>query len=160
MALGSRAILEFTIRRGDKDETTENAPANAAEDAEGFDLVDWCKTHKTTRKTEALLRREALDSPEALTLLTSQDLYELGLPLGQPKLIQVALSMWQPGNSKNDASPDASDRPSIDRALGDVKEPMAVRSRLLASMASGGRLTRWGLQVRRLTLHSLMVCPR
>ena len=88
---------------GDKDETTENAPANAGDDAEGFDLVDWCKTHKITRKTEALLRREALDSPEALALLITQDLYELGLLLGQRK----RLYRWQPGNSKNDASGDA-----------------------------------------------------
>ena len=29
--------------------------------------------------------------------------------------------MWQPGNSKNDASGDASDRPPSDRALGDVQ---------------------------------------
>ena len=112
-------ILEFTM--GDKDDTTENAPANAGDEAEGFDLVDWCKTHKINRKTEALLRREALDSPEALALLTTQDLYELGLPLGQRKLMQVALSIWQPGNSKNDASGDTSDRPPSDRALGDVQ---------------------------------------
>ena len=83
--------------------------------------MDRCKTHKITRKTEALLRKEALDSPEALALLTTQDLYELGLPLGQRKLMQVALSMWQPDNSKNDASGDASDRPPTDRALGDVQ---------------------------------------
>ena len=116
---GLIVILEFTM--GDKDGTTENAPANAGDETEGFDLVDWCKTHKITRKTEALLRKEALDSPEALALLTTQDLYELGLPLGQRKLMQVALSIWQPGTSKNDASGDASDRPPSDRALGDVQ---------------------------------------
>ena len=99
-----------------------------------FDLVDWCKMHKITRKTEALLREEALDSPKALNFLTTQDLHGLGLPLGQLKLMQVALSIWQTATARTMHQVILQIINQDTEPWGMFKEQMAVRSRWSALM--------------------------
>ena len=60
--------------------------------AEQFNLQDWCKAAELTRKTEGTLSKEELTSLDALKMLEPVDLREMGLPIGQRKLLQQAVA--------------------------------------------------------------------
>ena len=60
--------------------------------AEQFNLQDWCKAAGLTRKTEGTLSKEELTSLDALKMLEPVDLREMGLPIGQRKLLQQAVA--------------------------------------------------------------------
>jgi hypothetical protein len=61
-----------------------------------FDMPAWAKKYGLTRKTEATLSAEEITSPEALLALLPQDLMELALPIGQRRLLQVAIDALRP----------------------------------------------------------------
>ena len=60
--------------------------------AEQFNLQDWCKAAGLTRKTEGTLSKKELTSLDALKMLEPVDLREMGLPIGQRKLLQQAVA--------------------------------------------------------------------
>ena len=60
--------------------------------AEEFNLQDWCKDAGLSRKTESTLTKEELVRPEALVTLETGEIRELGLPIGQRKLFQLAIA--------------------------------------------------------------------
>ena len=76
--------------------------------AEQFNLQDWCKAAGLTRKTEGTLSKEELTSLDALKMLEPVDLREMGLPIGQRKLLQQAVASLRtdqdrvPGGVRND----------------------------------------------------------
>ena len=59
---------------------------------EEFNLQDWCKDAGLSRKTESTLTKEELVTPEALVTLETGEIRELGLPIGQRKLFQLAIA--------------------------------------------------------------------
>ena len=61
---------------------------------EDFCLADWCKKHSLSRKTEGIFDKEEL-SVESIPLLDHGEIRELGLPLGQRKLLQKAVAELQ-----------------------------------------------------------------
>ena len=61
------------------------------EELEEFNFQDWCKDAGLGRKTESTLTREELVTPETLVTLEPRDIRELGLPIGQRKLFQLAI---------------------------------------------------------------------
>ena len=61
---------------------------------ENFTLMDWWKENSLSRKTEGVLIKEELDA-ESIFLLDYGEIRELGLPLGQRKLLQKAIAeLW------------------------------------------------------------------
>ena len=58
---------------------------------QGFDMTVWAQTCGINRKTTGVLRKEDIVSKDTLILLTEKDLMELGLSLGQRKLVAAAI---------------------------------------------------------------------
>ena len=54
-------------------------------------MTVWAQTCGINRKTTGVLRKEDIVSKDTLILLTEKDLMELGLSLGQRKLVAAAL---------------------------------------------------------------------
>ena len=58
---------------------------------QGFDMTIWAQTCRINRKTTDILCKDDIVSKDTLILLTKKDLIELGLPLGQRKLVVAAI---------------------------------------------------------------------
>ena len=56
-----------------------------------FDFESWCKTTQLKEATVETLKKEDLDSEEALKLLTPKDVEGLGLSVGQKRVLESAV---------------------------------------------------------------------
>ena len=56
-----------------------------------FNFDTWCTATKLTETSVDILKKEDLDTEEALQLLTPMDLEKLGLSIGQKCVLEVAL---------------------------------------------------------------------
>ena len=56
-----------------------------------FDFNSWYETNQLKEATIEVLKKEDLDSEEALKLLTSNDSESLGLSVGQKRIFEAAL---------------------------------------------------------------------
>ena len=56
-----------------------------------FDFKSWCEGNQLKEATIEVLKKEDLDSEEALKLLTSNDSENLGLSVGQKHIFEAAL---------------------------------------------------------------------
>ena len=62
---------------------------NASSD---FEFDSWAREFKLARSTTSILRREGCEDHTALTSLTRSDVLRLDLPVGQCRLLMVALA--------------------------------------------------------------------
>ena len=56
-----------------------------------FNFNTWCTTAQLKEATVEVLKKEDQDSEEAFQLLTVKDVEELGLSVGQKRVLEVAL---------------------------------------------------------------------
>ena len=81
----------------DNEETQDTSPE--------FSLEEWCKVSGLNRKTSGLLRTQELTSPTCLVLVDKKDVANMGLPLGQHKLLIKAIQeLIQTGKGPTQAS--------------------------------------------------------
>lgn len=77
---------------GENTEDIDN-PENEAETPE-FDFNEWATEIGLNRKTTAKLKQEDLCTERTLALLVSTDIRELGLAIGQRKLLETAIQQF------------------------------------------------------------------
>lgn len=66
-----------------------------------FEFKSWCQANQLKEATIQTLRKEDLDSEEALKLLTANDTEALGLSVGQKQVLEAALKkLKQTGGKK------------------------------------------------------------
>ena len=63
--------------------------------ANEFDFTSWSKRNALKEATVETLEKEDLDSEDALKLLTAKDVEDLGLTVGQKRLLAAALKTLQ-----------------------------------------------------------------
>ena len=69
-----------------------------------FDFKSWCETNQLKEATIEVLKKEDLDSEEALKLLTSNDFESLGLSVGQKRIFEAALRKLKQTGAKEKTS--------------------------------------------------------
>ena len=85
----------------------------------------WCTATALTETSVNILKKEDLDTQEALQLLTPTDLEKLGLSIGQKRVFEAALKKLRK---------DVSEKPSLGDATG-ASDPITTKS-----LASDGGL--------------------
>ena len=65
-----------------------------------FNFDTWCTATKLTETSVDILKKEDLDTEEALQLLTSTDLEKLGLSIGQKRDLEAALKKLRKDHEK------------------------------------------------------------
>ena len=90
-----------------------------------FNFDTWCTATKLTETSVDILKKEDLDTEEALQLLTLTDLAKLGLSIGQNCILEAALKKLQK---------DVNEKPSPGDATG-ANDPITTKS-----LASDGGL--------------------
>ena len=90
-----------------------------------FNFDTWCTATKLTETSVDILKKEDLDTEEALQLLTPTDLEKLGLSIGQKRVLEAALKKWRK---------DVNEKPSPGDATG-ASDPITTKS-----LASDGGL--------------------
>ena len=83
-----------------------------------FNFDTWCTATKLTETSVDILKKEDLNTEEALQLLTLMDLENLGLSMGQKCVLEAALKKWQK---------DVNEIPSPGDAIG-ASNPITTRS--------------------------------
>ena len=74
-------------------------------EGEIFEISEWAIENGINRKTVSVLRKEELTSKDSLILLNETDIVELGLTMGQRKLLFAAISKLKQGlNNKSQES--------------------------------------------------------
>ena len=66
-----------------------------------FNFDTWCTATKLTETSVDILKKEDLDTEEALQLLTPTDLEKLGLSIGQKRVLEAALKKSERMSTKN-----------------------------------------------------------
>ena len=69
-----------------------------------FDFASWSKSNALKEATVETLKKEDLDSEDALKLLTAKDVEDLGLTVGQKRLLAAALTTLQAPSVKPDVA--------------------------------------------------------
>ena len=90
-----------------------------------FNFDTWCTATKLTETSVDILKKEDLDTEEALQLLTPTDLEKLGLSIGQKRVLEAALKKLRQ---------DVNEKPSPGDATG-ASDPITTKS-----LASDGGL--------------------
>ena len=90
-----------------------------------FNFETWCTATKLTETSVDILKKEDLDTEEALQLLTPTDLEKLGLSIGQKRVLEAALKKLRK---------DVNEKPSPGDATG-ASDPITTKS-----LASDGGL--------------------
>ena len=90
-----------------------------------FNFDTWCTATKLTETSVDILKKEDLNTEEALQLLTSTDLEKLGLSIGQKRDLEAALKKLPK---------DVNEKPSLGDATA-ASDPITTKS-----LASDGGL--------------------
>ena len=90
-----------------------------------FNFDTWCTATKLTETSVDILKKEDLDTEEALQLLTPSDLEKLGLSIGEKRVLEAALKKLRK---------DVTEKPSPGDATG-ASDPITTKS-----LASDGGL--------------------
>ena len=90
-----------------------------------FNFDTWCTATKLTETSVDYLKKEDLDTEEALQLLTSTDLEKLGLSIGKKRDLEAALKKLRK---------DVNEKPSLGDATA-ASDPITTKS-----LASDGGL--------------------
>ena len=69
-----------------------------------FDFASWSKSNALKEATVETLKKEDLDREDALKLLTAKDVEDLGLTVGQKRLLAAALTTLQAPSVKPDVA--------------------------------------------------------
>ena len=93
----------------------EETHASDSTSADGFSFESWATSHKLSRKTCQTLRKEELVVSDALCCLTPDDVNILCLPLGQAKLLNLAVKKLLASAAEASASAAQSTRPAEPR---------------------------------------------
>ena len=72
-----------------------------------FNFDTWCTATKLTETSVDILKKEDLDTEEALQLLTPTDLEKLGLSIGQKRVLEAALKKLRKDVNENPSPGDA-----------------------------------------------------
>ena len=89
-----------------------------------FDFKSWCETNQLKEATIEVLKKEDLDSEEALKLHTSNDSENLGLSVGQEPIFEAALRKLKytgaKEKTKDESTPVTTQTLAKDRGLEEI----------------------------------------
>ena len=88
-----------------------------------FDFDQWALDLGLNRKTTGILRQQELCTRQVLVMLTESDLRELGLVLGQRKLLQSAIQAFRSTDQHQQAAATTLDQAFIEDIAGQQRAP-------------------------------------